>query len=239
MALPPGSITESPDGDRKRLMQRADSFSIGSGTREKKDFEEIEEFDEAIDSVLKEARKTQEKEVEEQERDLHAHRESQARHEAERRGSSSPSHQTFLGMSILPGIESQRMLIGQSPESQSKQRSAGVGQGGTLQVESVSHEILQGLKAAGLSEPIVTLDDPRINGAPEGLRKHFVLSLTGTERVYVWSRDNCHQILTVGLRESHLESAVGSVVETVTRKGKSDEKKVSSRVVAEDPFSLG
>lgn len=236
MALPPGGIHDTSDGDKKRLMQRADSFAIGSGTREKKDLEDLEEFDEAFKSVIKEAATRSDRE--DQSKELAEHREEHAKLEGERRGSSSPSHQPFLGMSILPGINAPNLAVGETPEGHSKKRSAAVDGKEQEVVETVSPEILQGLKKAGLAQPIVSLDDPRIGGAAEGLKKDFVLSLRANERVYVWSRNSCHQILSVGLQESKLESAAGVTVETVTRRGRVDEKKVQTRPPSSEEFTL-
>ena len=216
-------------------MQRADSFAIGSGTREKKDLEDMEEFDEAFQSVIKEAARP---EVEDQDKELAQHREEHAKLEGERRGSRSPSHQPFLGMSILPGINAPKLAVGESPEGHSKRRSAAVDGSEHEQVETVSPEIVQGLKSAGLTEPIITLDDPRIGGSAEGLKREFVLSLRANERVYVWNQNSCHQILSIGLQESKLESAAGATVETVTRRGRVDEKKVRTRSLSSEEFTL-
>lgn len=238
MALGPGGIDNSHDGDKKRLLQRADSFAIGSGTRESKDKDEIDEFDEAMESVLHKARKV-EKESETEAKELAEHREDQAQLEATRRGgSSSPSHQPLLGLSILPGISNPNMTVGQSPESHSKKRAAGVSNQEDTYVESVSPELLQGLRKAGLDSPLATLDDPRLKGGCEGLRDDFVLSLRGHDRVYVWSQNQCHQVVSIGMRDSSIESAVGSVVECVTRRGKVDEKTTRQRIAPPGSFTL-
>lgn len=217
-------------------MQRADSFAIGSGTREKKDLEDLEEFDEAFQSVIKEA--ATRSDVEDEGKELAEHREEHAKLEGERRGSRSPSHQPFLGMSILPGINAPKLAVGETPEGHSKRRSAAVDGQEKEHLETVSPEIVQGLKKAGLAEPIVTLDDPRIGGAAEGLKKEFVLSLRANERVYVWSQSSCHQILSIGLQESKLESAAGATVETVTRRGRVDEKKILTRPLSNEEFTI-
>jgi hypothetical protein len=227
MALTPGGIHDTPDGDKKRLLQRADSFAIGKGTRD--DREDVEAFDESIESAIKKSEKAHEDKEQDQSRELEKHRADHAQLEGERRGSSSPSHQPFLGLSVLPGIPG-HLPIGRTSESHSKQRSGAVGQKSDPIVESVSPEILSGLKKAGLGEPLVTLDDPRLAGSAERLSRWFVLSLQGHERVYVWNDKACHQILTVGMRETTLESAVGETVETVTRKGRVDQKRVSKRM---------
>lgn len=215
-------------------MQRADSFAIGRGTRD--DREEIEEFDQTIESMIKKSEKTAEEKEPDQTQELEKHREEHAQLEAERRGSSSPSHQPFLGMSILPGIPGQ-LPIGQTQEAQSKQRSGAVSGKSEAVVEAVSPEIVNGLKKAGLGEPIVTLDDPRLAGSAERLNRWYVLSLQGHERIYVWNDKACHQILTVGMRETTLESAVGDTVETVTRKGRTDQKRVTKRMEPPGAFS--
>jgi hypothetical protein len=227
VALPPGGINDTPDGDKKRLLQRADSFAIGKGTRDDQD--DVEAFDETIESAIKKAEKTGEDKEKDQAQELERHREDHAELEGGRRGSSSPSHQPFLGLSVLPGIPGS-IPIGQTPESHSKQKSGGVGKKSDPIVESVSPEIVNGLKKAGLGEPLVTLDDPRLAGSAAQLRRWFVLSLQGHERVHVWNDKACHQILTVGMRETTLESAVGETVETVTRKGRIDQKRVSKRM---------
>lgn len=236
MALPPGGINDVPDGDRKRLMQRADSFAIGTGTRDNKDRDEIDEFDEAMSSVVQKAQQvepTQEQEAKE----LAEHREDQAQLEAGRRGSSSPSHQPFLGLSVLPGIMGQNLSIGQTPEAQSKNRPQGVAGEQEQHVESVSPEVLNGLRKAGLSQPIVTLDDPRVSGNSEELSKSFVLSLQSNERVYAWSRNHCHQVLSIGMHEIKLESAAGTTIEILSRRGKVDQKTVRKRSAPES-FSV-
>ena len=209
-------------------MQRADSFAVGSGTRENKDRDDVDSFDEAMESMVRKADKAQKESEPDQTKELEKHREEHAHLEAERRGSSSPSHQPLMGLSILPGIPG-HLPLGQMTESQSKQRSGAVGGKQEATVEAVSPEIVNGLKNAGLGEPIVTLDDPRLGGSAERLNRWFVLSLQGHERVYVWNDKACHQILTVGMRETTLESAVGDTVETVTRIGRSDQKRVTKR----------
>lgn len=237
MALPPGGIPNPSDGDKKRLMQRADSFAIGKGTQEKTESDEIEDFDEAMESVLHKSKKV-ETEVEDERAELAKHRDDHAQMEAERRGSTSPSHQPLLGLSILPGITNPSLAVGQSPESHSKRRSGAVEDKQDALVEAVSPEVLQGLRNAGLPEPIVTLDDPRTGSASDRLNEHFVLSLRGNERVYVWSQNHCHQVLSIGLHESQLESAVGTTVETVRRRGKTDEKTIRSRPEPAQDFTL-
>lgn len=240
MALPPTGLPESSDSDRKRLVQRADSFAIGTGTRDSKDRSDIEEFDEAMESIIHKSDKTKPEmtETEDEGRLLKKHREQHAQKEAERRGSSSPSHQPFLGMSILPGITNPNILVNQSAEGHSQRRTSGVESKLDPVVESISPEILKGLKAAGLSDPIVTLDDPRVSGASDRLQKNFVLSLRSNERVYVWSQNRCHQILSIGLHQSSLESAVGQTIETVRRKGKLDEKTIGTRANPSADFSF-
>ena len=226
MALTPGGINDTPDGDKKRLLQRADSFAIGKGVRDDK--EDIEAFDESIESAIKKAEKANITNDPDETRELEKHREEHAQIEAERRGSSSPSHQPFLGLSVLPGITG-NIPISQTNESHSQKRSGAICQKSDPVVESVSPELVNALKSAGLGEPLVTLDDPRLEGSAKQLSRWFVLSLQGHERVYVWSDKACHQILTVGLRETTLESAAGETVETVTRKGRFDQKRVSKR----------
>ncbi len=218
-------------------MQRADSFAIGSGLREDKDTDDLEEFDDTMKSVMKQS-KAVDTEKEEQKRELSEHREDQAQLEAERRGSSSPSHQPLLGLSVLPGITGPNLSIGQTPESHSKKRSSTVSGTDETTIESVSPEIVQGLRAAGLKSPLTNLDDPRIAGSAEGLKNDFVLSLRSNERVYVWSQNLCHQILSIGLHESKLESAVGETVETLTRRGRNDEKALRKRPAPSADFSV-
>lgn len=237
MALPPGGIDNTFDGDKKRLLQRADSFSIGSGTREKKDFDEIEEFDSAMDAVIHRIQQAEPQE-ESGSKQLEEHREDKAKLEAQRRGSSSPSHQPFLGMSILPGISNPTLDIGSTGSTYSKRRSSGVGEDREERVEALSQEIVQGLRAAGLSSPVVTLDDPRLGGASDGLKSDYTFSLSGSERVYVWDRNGCHQIITVGLHATKVESAVNDTVETLIRKGKIDEKSVSRRALPDEKFEF-
>ena len=237
MALPPGGVGNTSEGDKKRLMQRADSFAIGSGTRNKKDIDELEEFDKTMTSAIKEQKAT-EPEADEQRQKLEEHREEKAQLEAERRGSSSPSHQPLLGLSVLPGINAPGLAVGQSPESHSKRQPGGINSESDPVVESVSADILKGLKRAGLRKPLVTLDDPRLSGSSEGLKPDFVLSLRGNDRVYVWSQNLSHQIVSIGLHESRLESATGGTVETVVRRGKIDEKSSYTRVVPTEDFAL-
>lgn len=237
MALPPGGIQNSSEGDKKRLLQRADSFAIGSAGQRKQDLEELDEFGEAMETVLKKSHFS-ELVPDDQSDQLEKHREHHAKMEGERRGSSSPSHQPFLGLSILPGISNQPALVGQAPENESQRKSGHVKNESENLIESVSMEIVKGLRAAGLSEPIVTLDDPRLGSSADRLNEHFVMSLRDSERVYVWSGNSCHQILSIGMHESQLESAVGTTVEIVKRRGKIDEKSVHQRHLSESEFFL-
>ena len=237
MALPPGGIGNTPDGDQKRLIQRADSFAIGAGTRNKNDIDDLEEFDKKLTSAIKGDKKL-DPDAEDEKQKLAEHRDEKAQLEAERRGSSSPSHQPFLGLSVLPGISTPGMSIAQAPESDSKKRAGGVESNNDPIVESVSPEILQGLKQAGLAKPIINLDDPRLTGSFDALKPDFVLSLRSNDRVYVWSQDSCHQIVSIGLHESKLESAVGSTVETVVRRSRVDQKSIRSRSSAQQDFSV-
>lgn len=237
MALPPSGIDNTFDGDKKRLLQRADSFSIGSGTREAKDFDEIEEFDQAMDAVIHRIQHSEPKE-EAESKLLEDHREDKSKLEAQRRGSSSPSHQPFLGMSILPGIRNPNLEIGSTGQAYSKKRSSGVGEADETRVEALSQEIVQGLRAAGLPNPVVTLDDSRLAGASDGLKSDYVFSLSGSERVYVWDRNGCHQKITIGLHTTKVESAVNDTVETLTRQGRVDEKSTHHRVDSDEKFEL-
>ena len=131
----------------------------------------------------------------------------------------------------------QNLSIGQTPEAQSKNRPQGVAGEQEQHVESVSPEVLNGLRKAGLSQPIVTLDDPRVSGNSEELSKSFVLSLQSNERVYAWSRNHCHQVLSIGMHEIKLESAAGTTIEILSRRGKVDQKTVRKRSAAES-FSV-
>lgn len=220
-------------------MQRADSFAIGSGTRESKDIDELEDFDKKLDSAVHKIKAEPGEDAEEQVMEEHRDREKKAELEAQRRGSSSPSHQPFLGMSILPGISNPSLAVGNTGEAYSKRRSGQVESGADERIEAVSHDLVAGLRAAGLENPVITLDDPRLGGGAEGLKADYVFSLSGSERVYVWDQGGCHQKITIGFHSSKIESAVGEVVETLTRKGKTDEKVVSRRAASEGDFRLG
>lgn len=231
MAVTPGG-PEGLSGDKKRLQQRADFFATGTGSREKR--EDVEAFDETIESVTKTVKVAeQDEDAEKKSRELHDYQETSAKGEAERRGTRS-SNPNLLGLVTLPGVSGPNLAIGDTPRSESKGRSGGVGQAEGADGPSLSPEVLNKLKLAGLKSPITNLDDPRLTREPDKLRNDYVLSLTNHDRVYVWSQNDCHQILTIGMNETKVESAAGTVVETLIRKGKVDQKQVVSRAEPEE-----
>lgn len=237
MAMPPGIGGDVPDGDRKRLMQRADTFAIGTGTRELKDRDDAKQFDEVMDSTqdLRKVRGSDE-DVEKQTKETEEYRKDQLQEQAEKRGSGSPSLNAFPGCLTLPALGVPMMSIGETTRSESKGRSGGVESGTESLPQTVSQEVLKGLREAGLSDPVESLDDPRLGKAAERLNDSFSMSLKGHDRVYVWSGQGCHQILTIGLHETKIESAAGTIVETLRRVGNSDEKTIASRPLPEGEF---
>lgn len=239
MAMPPGIGGDIPDGDRKRLMQRADTFAIGTGTRELKDRDDAKEFDEALEgadsSKLRKVR-TAEEDVEKQAKETEDYRREQLMEQAEKRGSSSPPPNLYPGCLTLPGLGVPLMALGETGRSESKGRSGKVESGAEKVPQAVSAEVLQGLREAGLVEPVESLDDPRLGKAADRLGEMFVMSLRGHDRVYVWNGDGCHQILTVGMHETRVESASGTTVETLRRFQGSDEKTVASREAPDTNF---
>lgn len=237
MALPPGGLSETPDADRKRLMQRADNFAIGKGVRESEDSDEAEEFDEALKSVGKvKSRAEQVEDSGQIAEKLDSHRKDQAIDEAERRGSSSPSHQPFLGLTILPGIKNPQTLVQEAHRNEAKDSAKGVDQKGEMEAPSVSPEVLNALKSAGLERPVVNLDDPRLGAQAAELNKDFVMSLADGARVYMWSRQNCHQKVVVSMNSCSLESAAGETVEILQRNQGQDQKRVQHRKSQESEF---
>lgn len=237
MAMPPGIGGDVPDGDRKRLMQRADTFAIGTGTRELKDRDDAKEFDAALDTAGEPRKiRTAEEDVEKQTKDTEEYRKDQLMEQAEKRGSSSPPPNLFPGCLTLPGLGVPMMMIGETGRSESKGRSGGVESAAETVPQTVSREILQGLREAGLQDPVESLDDRRLGKAAEGLNGSFAMSLRGHDRVHVWSSNGCHQILTIGLHETRVESAAGTTVETLRRQGTTDEKTVATRPLPEGDF---
>ncbi len=234
MAMPPG-IGDGIEGDRKRLMQRADTFSIGTGVRDAKDRDDIKDFDEELDTALKPRTvKTAEEDVEKQARETEEYRKDQLLDQAEKRGSSSPSLNPFPGCLTLPGIGVPMMMIGETQRSESKGRSGGVESASETTNHSVSQNVLDALRQAGLPQPVESLDDPRLGKAAEKLLENFTMSLRGSDRVYVWQGEESHQFLTIGMHETKVESAAGTTVETLRRVGDADEKTVSTRPLPED-----
>ncbi len=237
MAMPPGGIGDGPDSDKKRLSQRADSFAIGTGTRENKDRDDVESFDEALDNALKpKVVKGAQDDPERQSRELEDFRKDQALGEAERRGSSSPPPNPFLGLLTLPGVGMPNLQVGETQRNEAKERSGGVKKAEKAESPTVSQEVLHRLKEAGLEGPVFSLDDPRLSTTADRLSSEFTLSLSGHDRVYVWSQNGCHQILTIGLRETKVESAAGTTVETLRRVGSVDEKLTRSRPLPGQQF---
>lgn len=218
-------------------MQRADTFAIGTGTRELKDRDDAKEFDEILDTAgeLHKVRAADE-DVEKQAKETEEYRKDQLQDQAEKRGSGSPSLNAFPGLLTVPGLAVPAMTIGETGRSESKGRSGGVESAGQSDPPAVSQEVLQGLREAGLTDPLESLDDPRLGKAADRLNDSFSMSLKGHDRVHVWSGSGCHQILTVGMHETKVESAAGTIVETLRRVGNSDEKMVTTRSVPDGEF---
>lgn len=226
----PHGIGDGIEGDRKRLMQRADTFSIGTGVRNSKDREDIKEFDDELDSAMKPRTvKTAEEDIEKQARETEEYRKEQLLDQAERRGSSSPPPNLYPGCLTLPGIGVPMMMIGEAGRSESKGKSGGVESASESTSHSVSPNILDALRQAGLESPVESLDDPRLGKSAEKLNEFFTLSLRGSDRVYVWQNEQAHQILTVGMHETKVESAVETTVETLRKVGDTQEKTVTNR----------
>lgn len=227
--MPPG-IGDGIEGDRKRLMQRADTFSIGTGVRDSKDRDDIKEFDDELDSAMKPRTvKTAEEDIEKQARETEEYRKEQLLDQAERRGSSSPPPNLYPGCLTLPGIGVPMMMIGESARSESKGKSGGVESATETATHAVSPNVLEALRQAGLENPVESLDDPRLGKSAEKLTEFFTLSLRGSDRVYVWQNEKAHQILTIGMHETKVESAVETTVETLRKVGDTQEKTVTSR----------
>lgn len=217
-------------------MQRADTFAIGTGTRELKDREDAAEFDEALDTAQEAGKvRATDEDVEKQARETEEYRKDQLLDQAEKRGSSSPPPNLYPGCLTLPGLGVPMLTIGQTGRSESKGRSAALDEAGDGKPQTVSREVLQGLREAGLDEPVASLDDPRLGKAADALSATYTLSLRGHDRVHVWSSNGCHQVLTIGLHETRVESAAGTTVETLRRQsgggagGRGDEKTVVFR----------
>lgn len=219
-------------------MQRADTFAIGTGTRELKDRDDAKEFDEVLDGATHEIRRprTAEEDVEKQAKETEEYRREQLQEQAEKRGSTSSPANLFPGCLTLPGLGVPMMAIGEAGRSESKGRSGGVESGADTPPQTFSQHVLQGLREAGLSAPVESLDDPRLGKSAEKLNEIFRMSLKGHDRVYVWSACGCHQILTIGLHETKVESAAGDTVETLRRAQGGDEKTVTTRAVPEGEF---
>jgi hypothetical protein len=127
--------------------------------------------------------------------------------------------------------------ISETGRGQSKGKSAGIESAGDKPSQTFSRALLQSLREAGLQDPVESLDDPRLGKAADQLNGTFVMSLRGHDRVHVWSSSDCHQILTIGLQETRVESAAGTVVETLSRmQGGADEKTVCTRRLPEGEF---
>lgn len=239
MALPPGIGGDVPDGDRKRLMQRADAFAIGTGTRETKERGDAKEFDEALEDVSTDnISKVSEEDLEKQAKETEDYREKQLLDQAEKRNLSGlTSLNAYPGLLTLPGLGLQSLMIGENKNLDSQKRSSTASANLSKELPTISQELLQRLREAGLENPVESLDDPRLGKACEGLNPEFILSLQDNKRVHFWSNKDCHQRITIGLYESRLESAADSLVETLIRTGEIDEKSISSRVPPEKkPF---
>lgn len=219
-------------------MQRADTFAIGTGTRELKDRDDVKEFDEALDGATHEIAKARkpEDDLEKQAQETEQYRRDQLLEQAEKRGSGSPSTNLFPGCLTLPGIGVPMMAIGEAGRSESKGRSAAVESAAEQPSQLFSQELLHQLREAGLGSPVESLDDPRLGKAADRLTEAFTMSLKGHDRVYVWSACGCHQILTIGLHETKVESAAGTTVESLRRVQGSDEKTVSTRPLPDGSF---
>ena len=234
MAMPPG-LGDGIEGDRKRLMQRADTFSIGTGVRDAKDRDDIKDFDEELDTALKPRTvKTAEEDIEKQARETEEYRREQLLDQAEKRGSSSPPPNLYPGCLTLPGIGVPMMMIGETQQSESKGRSGSVESASDGTNPSVSRHLLDALRQAGLDQPVESLDDPRLGKAAEKLLQSFTMSLRGSDRVYVWQGEETHQFLTIGMHETKVESAAGTTVETLRRVGETDDKTTTNRSLPED-----
>jgi hypothetical protein len=219
-------------------MQRADTFAIGTGTRELKDREDVKEFDEAL-GTAQETRKSRsaDEDVEKQAKDTEDYRKDQLLDQAEKRGSSSPPPNLYPGCLTLPGLGVPLLTISETGRGESKGRSGGVEEISEKPLQLVSHEVLQGLREAGLPDPVESLEDPRLGKSPDRLNESYAMSLKGHDRVYVWSSNGCHQILTIGLHETKVESAAGTTVETLRRgQGNADEKTMATRPLPEGNF---
>lgn len=235
MALPPGIGGDIPDGDRKRLMQRADAFAIGTGTREAKEREDAKEFDEALEDINTDSiSKVSEEDLEKQTKETEDYREKQLLDQAEKRNLSGlTSLNAYPGLLTLPGFGLASLLIEENKNLDSQKRSGAASVNLSKELPTVSQELLQKLREAGLENPVESLDDPRLGKACEALNPVFFLSLQDNKRVHFWSNKDCHQRITIGLYESRLESAADSLVETLIRTGEIDEKSISSRVPPE------
>lgn len=238
MALPPGIGGDLPDGDRKRLMQRADTFAIGTGTRELKDRDDAKAFDETLETVGQTRRvKSADEDVEKQAKETEEYRRDQLLEQAEKRGSSSPPSNLYPGCLTLPGLATPPpLLVGETGQGRSNKKSAAATSSQPAAPAQFSQPLLAALREAGLPDPVESLDDPRLGKAAERLSESYTMSLKGYDRVYVWNRGQAHQILTIGLHETKVESAAGDLVETLRRVGQSDEKTVAVRPLPENGF---
>ncbi len=238
MSWPPNTPMDGPGGDLKRIQQRADLFATGSGQRSAQDREEIDDFEELLGRAQKvpEPQSFDRELADQQQGRLQEHESRHGRLEAERRGSSSGAPHLFPGLPFLPGVVPNELTLREAPQSEAKSRSRGVEQSREQEDPTFSAQILASLREAGLSSPIASLSDPRLQGQSDRLRDDFVLSLQENGRVYVWSRAQSHQIVSIGLTETKIESAAGSTVEILRSSGGRKEKTVRSRTPDSESF---
>lgn len=98
--------------------------------------------------------------------------------------------------------------------------------------------LLQALKTSGLAEPLIGLDDPRLSAFPVPLSEDWKrLEIQGGSG-YLWQGGLAHQRLELREGFRYLETAAGTMVQTIEGHGTTVESRMETREPPDLNFSL-
>ncbi|MCA9794987.1 MAG: hypothetical protein KC910_24430, partial [Candidatus Eremiobacteraeota bacterium] len=182
--------------------------------------------DELARDEQKQAAETDRKEAESH-REVRQHNREQTVKEAERRGWTGPT--PVIGLSVVSAAAPREITVGVT--SQDKTRAE---DDGTQAVEirpgeaKVDPTLLAGLRTAGLKQPLIGLADPRLAGTQPNLPDWHQGPIQGGTS-FVWSSGPAHQKLEWSEGRTLLESAAGTMIQTLERKGNQTFARLSRR----------
>lgn len=219
-----------PDEDAKRDFSNLLDKRVEKEDEKKEARQTGEELQKKADDLARDEQKVA-AEADRKEAQSHSevrqHNREQTVKEAERRGWAGPT--PVIGLAVVAAAAPRE--ISAVVQGQDKTRAD---DDGTEAIEirpaeaKVDPTLLAGLRTAGLKQPLIGLADPRLAGTQPNLPDWHQGPIAGGTS-FVWSAGPAHQKLEWSEGRTLLESAAGSMIQTLERKGNQTFARLSRR----------